>query len=124
MTFRKSIKKPMSDHAVKLMISKLNKMTTDVNEQIEIINQSILNGWQGIFPLKEEKKPSKQKTGRKEPVPDWMNKKNKFNNFEQRDYDMADLERQMLGLSEPKTAGTDENVRRKAEEMKKRLGVM
>ena len=49
---RKNIKKPMSDHAVKLMISKLRKMTSNVDEQIEIINQSIMNGWQGIFPLK------------------------------------------------------------------------
>lgn len=91
--FRKSIKKPMSDHAVKLMISKLNKMTSDINEQIEIINQSILNGWQGIFPLKQEQK----KTARKEVVPDWMKKKNRFNNFEQRDYDFDDLEGQLLG---------------------------
>lgn len=117
--FRKSIKKPMSDHAVKLMIGKLNKMSSDVNEQIEIINQSILNGWQGIFPLKQEQK----KQGRKEVVPDWMNNKNKFNNFEQRDYDMDDLERKLINATmQPKTAGNDETVRRKAEELQKRLG--
>lgn len=54
-SFRKSIKKPMTEHAVKLMIGKLKKMTPDINEQVEIINQSIINGWQGIFPLKEPK---------------------------------------------------------------------
>ena len=53
-TFRKKIKKPMTDHAVKLMISKLNKLTSDIDEQVEILNQSILNGWQGIYPLKRE----------------------------------------------------------------------
>jgi hypothetical protein len=42
----------MTDHAVDLLIKKLNGMTTDVSEQIEILNQSIMNGWQGIFPLK------------------------------------------------------------------------
>ena len=52
--FRKSIKKPMTDHAVDLMIKKLNDMTVLIPEQIEIINQSIMNGWQGIFPLKEQ----------------------------------------------------------------------
>ena len=59
MAYRKSVKKPMTDHAVKLMISKLNGMTTSVPEQIEILNQSIVNGWQGIFPLKDNQ-PIKQ----------------------------------------------------------------
>lgn len=54
MEFRKSIKKPMTDHAVDLMVQKLKGMTSDVSEQVEIINQSIMNGWQGIFPLKEK----------------------------------------------------------------------
>lgn len=53
-TFRKKIKKPMTNHAVKLMLSKLNKLTSDIDEQVEILNQSILNGWQGIYPLKRE----------------------------------------------------------------------
>lgn len=51
--YRKSVKKPMTDHAVKLLLSKLNGMTTYIPEQIEILNQSIVNGWQGIFPLKD-----------------------------------------------------------------------
>lgn len=59
-TFRKKIKKPMTDHAVKLMLSKLNKLTSDIDEQVEILNQSILNGWQGIYPLKREEKKSGQ----------------------------------------------------------------
>ena len=59
-TFRKKIKKPMTDHAIKLMIAKLNKLTTDIDEQVEILNQSILNGWQGIYPLKQEEKKSGQ----------------------------------------------------------------
>ena len=54
MEFRKSIKKPMTDHAVDLLISKLNGMTSYIPEQIEIINQSIVNGWQGVFPLKND----------------------------------------------------------------------
>ena len=52
--FRKGIKKPMTSLAVDLLIKKLQDMTPDVEEQIEIINQSILNGWQGIFPLKNK----------------------------------------------------------------------
>ena len=53
--FRKSIKKPMTDHAVELLFKKLDDMTDSIDEQIEIINQSIVNGWQGVFPLKEQK---------------------------------------------------------------------
>ena len=85
--FRENIKKPMSEHAVKLLISKLKKMTPDIQKQIEILNQSIVNGWQGIFPLKEEgqeNKPRKQQ------------KKNSFHNFNQRSYDYEAMERMLL----------------------------
>ena len=53
--FRKKIKSPMTDRAITLMLSKLNKMTDNNDEKIEILNQSIINGWKGIFPLKETK---------------------------------------------------------------------
>ena len=63
MEFRKSIKKPMTDHAVDLLINKLNGMTSYIPEQIEIINQSIVNGWQGVFPLKNEQAQAVRNTG-------------------------------------------------------------
>lgn len=63
MEFRKSIKKPMTDHAVDLLVSKLNGMTSYIPEQIEIINQSIVNGWQGVFPLKNDQAQAVRKTG-------------------------------------------------------------
>lgn len=56
--FRKSIKKPMTDHAVDLLIKKLNEMSPSIEDQIEIINQSIMNGWQGVFPLKDQGRSS------------------------------------------------------------------
>ena len=56
--YRKKIKKPMTERAIKLTISKLNDFTPVINEQIEILNQSIMNGWQGIFPLKKENQSS------------------------------------------------------------------
>jgi hypothetical protein len=56
--FRKKIKSPMTDRAITLMLSKLNKMTDNNDEKIEILNQSIINGWKGIFPLKETKSKS------------------------------------------------------------------
>jgi DNA-binding MarR family transcriptional regulator len=90
--YRKRMKKPMTDHAVDLMIGKLQKMTPDVNEQVEILNQSIMNGWTGVFPLKKEQTPVRQET-----VPSWIKpKKNSFNNFHQRSYDADDLEKMLL----------------------------
>lgn len=51
---RKKIKKPLAtDHAIDLVISKLNKLSGGNNEKaIEILNQSIENSWQGIFEVK------------------------------------------------------------------------
>lgn len=58
--FRKSIKKPMTDRAVDLLIKKLNEMTISIPEQIEILNQSIMNGWQSVYPLKDQKANNNQ----------------------------------------------------------------
>lgn len=54
--YRKGIKKPMSDQAVNLLLKRLDKMTPNPDQQIEILNQSIVNGWQGVFPLKDNPK--------------------------------------------------------------------
>lgn len=91
--YRKKIRKPMTDRAIQLMIDKLNQMSPDIVTQIEIINQSIMNGWQGIFPLNEQKK------GKQENVPEWLKKKNSYNSFMQREYDFESLENELLGES-------------------------
>ena len=56
---RKAIKKPMTNKSKELLLHKLSGMTENPNEQIEILNQSILNNWQGIFPLKDRTKNTK-----------------------------------------------------------------
>lgn len=48
---RKMIKAPMTDKALKLLITKVTKMG-DVETQIEILNQSIENSWKSVYPLK------------------------------------------------------------------------
>jgi hypothetical protein len=52
--FRKLIKKPMTNKALELIISKLNKIATTDRERVEIINQSIERGWAGVFALKSD----------------------------------------------------------------------
>jgi hypothetical protein len=77
-------KAPMTDKAIQLMIKELNKLSSNTTVQKAIINQSIMNGWRGIFPLKDEK-PQKPT--------------NKFNDFPQRtytDYQKQNIERALL----------------------------
>lgn len=83
--FRKKIKKPMTEKAIQLAVGKLKKMANTVDDQIAILNQSIVNGWSGLYPLNEEKNTKKQ-----------QNVKNS-NNFERRQYDMDNLEAKLLG---------------------------
>lgn len=49
---RKLSKKPPTDHALELLIKKLYQLSSDPKTQIEIVEQSVLNNWQGFFPLK------------------------------------------------------------------------
>jgi len=53
---RIKIKKPMTKKAEELLINKLDRLTNDEEEQIAILNQSIMNSWQGVFPLKDKPK--------------------------------------------------------------------
>jgi hypothetical protein len=60
--YRKSIRKPLKGKGVELAIKKLDSLTADNDIKIEIINQSIMNGWTGLFPLKSDNKnPVKDK---------------------------------------------------------------
>ena len=52
---RKTIKKPMTTHALELLIKKLNRLTNNIDRQIELLENSILNGWQDVY-VKQEKK--------------------------------------------------------------------
>lgn len=51
---RVRIRKPMTAYAEKLMLQKLAKLAPDdTQRQKAILNQSIANGWQGLFELKD-----------------------------------------------------------------------
>lgn len=52
---RKTIKKPMTTHALELLIKKLNRISNNIDRQIELLENSILNGWQDVY-VKQEKK--------------------------------------------------------------------
>jgi hypothetical protein len=60
--YRKSIRKPLKGKGITLAIKKLDSLTADNDIKIEIINQSIMNGWTGLFPLKDTNKSSNKVT--------------------------------------------------------------
>ena len=54
---RKKMRKPLTDRALALTLSELEKLAPgDDDKKIAILNQSIQRGWQGVFPLKDEHK--------------------------------------------------------------------
>ena len=56
---RKQIKKPLTERGEELICKKLGDMTQDHTVMIQILDQSIERGWQGVFPLKEEQPPQR-----------------------------------------------------------------
>ncbi|MGK0468251.1 phage replisome organizer N-terminal domain-containing protein, partial [Clostridium sp.] len=52
---RKANKSTPTDFALKKLLIKLNTLANDDNKKISILEQSIMNGWKGIFAIKEEK---------------------------------------------------------------------
>jgi uncharacterized protein YdaU (DUF1376 family) len=55
---RRKIRKPMTQNAIKLAISTLSKLKSEGNNVQEVIEQSILCGYSGLFPVSKGKKQS------------------------------------------------------------------
>ena len=51
--FRKNIKKPLTELGINKIINQLTKWGYNTNQIIEVLDNSIMNNWQGIFQLKE-----------------------------------------------------------------------
>lgn len=63
---RKTLKKPMTDKAITMLINKLNKLASNDIEKIEILNQSVLSSWTDIYKPTQQKLFNKQQTVREE----------------------------------------------------------
>lgn len=75
--FRKKIKAPLTDRAKQLAINKLKELagipfseSMDNDLAVKILEQSIMNGWKGLFPLKDEKR--KEASGHSDRVGMWQ----------------------------------------------------
>ena len=51
---RKSIKKKLTERGLKGILNKLDKIALNDYEKIEILENSIMNCWQGVFEIKKE----------------------------------------------------------------------
>lgn len=53
---RKEKKAPLTEHALSLLLRKLDGLGHSDAEKAEIVNQSVINSWKGFFALKQEVK--------------------------------------------------------------------
>lgn len=75
---RKLAKKPMTDKALKLLMSKLDRLGRCDGEKIAILDQSIMNSWQSVYELKEPYQESEEERKAREALNpkkeiDWNN---------------------------------------------------
>ena len=59
---RSTIKKPLTDRALKGILNKLDAFAVNDLDKVEILENSIMNCWQGVFELKNKKVPTKVDT--------------------------------------------------------------
>lgn len=60
---RKKIRKPMTDKARTLAIAELENLRNAGHDPEMVLNQSVLNSWQGLFPLRDRPKSLESATG-------------------------------------------------------------
>ena len=96
---RQKMRKPLTAYALELAIKKLNKLSSDENEQIAIINQAVANGWQGFYPLKSDAKNSYQHTHE---LPDYMQKMDHASGEVASDAELQDVAELMAQFGEKK----------------------
>ena len=76
----------LTEEQIILLREELQNLGDTVQERIAIAKKATVNGWKSFYPLKKKQESKKQKP----------KSNNKFNNFHQRDYDMAALEKELL----------------------------
>lgn len=73
---RKANKGAFTDKALTLLLSKLDKLAKTDQQKIDLLNESILNGWKGIYPIKRDNGPNKQNI-RKDTLPSYISDQTK-----------------------------------------------
>ena len=81
----KAEKRSLSQERIRMLGEELVAMASDDTERIEIVKKAIASGWKSFYPIKKAETGKQAAKG-----------SNRFNNFHQREYDMAELERELL----------------------------
>ena len=76
----------LTEEQIILLREELQNLGDTVQERIAIAKKATVNGWKSFYSLKKKQESKKQKP----------KSSNKFNNFHQRNYDMAALEKELL----------------------------
>ena len=71
----------LNKEQIRLLKERLEKLSADTDERIEIVKQATIRGWKNFYPLKKGENRQNQ---------------NRFGNFKQRKYDYESLEKQLL----------------------------
>lgn len=71
---RKQLKAPMTDRAKTLLIAKLGRIKADGYKIELVINQSIENGWKGVFSVKEQNNGQRDTRSRAQKVSDELDR--------------------------------------------------
>lgn len=77
---------PISDIQKQSLVDELKSIGSDTTELIAIVKKATSGGYKTFYPTKRKREDREKKTV----------SKTRFSNFEERDYNMADLERQLL----------------------------
>ena len=73
---RKSIKKPLTENALKRTLNKLDQLSNDELVQIKILQQSVDYCWQGVFELQDNKNNKQKRNGMDDFRKIWEDMKN------------------------------------------------
>jgi hypothetical protein len=58
--YRRNIKAPLTDEATRLTLLELARLRDEGHDPKDVLNQSIRNGWRGVFPIKDQNRKGQQ----------------------------------------------------------------
>lgn len=62
---RKKLKKPLTEYGIKILIGRLETLKKSGNDPKLVLEQSIMNSWQGVFELKDNHNGSHQQSNKR-----------------------------------------------------------
>jgi len=65
---RKKIRKPMTDRAISLAVNTLTKLREEGYEPGAVLDQSVMNSWQGLFPIQEDRRTQRAQSVKLSPL--------------------------------------------------------